>query len=103
MSLKIEQHQAADGAPLITLVSDDLNAENLAVGDCFEGAEFPELAEKWNATEMNDDGELRVDFPSEEWVDLQEALEIVDLPEGMDLAEEVRQVRLAHTGSDDTE
>lgn len=85
-------------ADTLTLVSDDRNAENMAVQDAFEGMEYPVLAGIWEEAEMGDDGTLRADFTADYWSDLQEALGGVDAPDAAECEQAIIEARRERDG-----
>lgn len=103
MTLSIEQGTNAQTGPVLIVVSDDRNAENVALQECFEGMGYPALAELMEEAETNDEGVLRIEVASDDWADLQEALAFVDVPDGQECSEQVRQARLAHTSDQATD
>lgn len=78
-----------------TLTSDDKNAENAALGEAIDQA-APHLLKQFDETEADDDGQLILSFPREEWSSLLEILDSLD-PDDVDpersmaMADEVDQ------------
>lgn len=66
----------------ITIISDDANAENAALGDAIESA-APELVAGFNGTPVVD-GELRFQVDQADWLSLMEALETLGMSGDVD-------------------
>jgi hypothetical protein len=93
--LKVERE-----GDVFTVISDDENAENVAIGEALENA-APHLLESYEATDTDGDGTLRWPVRKEDWRSLAEAIEIIEgvNPEEQDQA--ATQIMLAVQESDE--
>lgn len=67
---------------VITLISDDANAENAAIGEAVDKA-APHLLAVYDEIPVDDEGTLRWKFPVNEWTSLMEILDDLSNRDGV--------------------